>query len=160
MPVTGNIFFSFIVCEHNAQHMIIGHIKIIPLPHLCQRFHFSRAPKAVSSPVEKLSHSLLRLALKQTSCNRIRWCSLSFKSCWSSDQHWLEICFEVKFSFSKKKHWSWSTAEQVSRLNLVLMFGLQPQNDVSVPIERHITTNLQIHFWFKCTKNSKLMQNY
>ena len=103
MPVTGNIFFSFIVCEHNAQHMIIGHIKIIPLPHLCQRFHFSRAPKAVSSPVEKLSHSLLRLALKQTSCNRIRWCSLSFKSCWSSDQHWLEICFEVKFSFSKLK---------------------------------------------------------
>ena len=62
MPVTGNIFFSFIVCEHNAQHMIIGHIKIIPLPHLCQRFHFSRAPKAVSSPVEKLSHSLIRLA--------------------------------------------------------------------------------------------------
>ena len=53
MPVTGNIFFSFIVCEHNAQHMIIGHIKIIPLPHLCQRFHFSRAPKAVSSPVKK-----------------------------------------------------------------------------------------------------------
>ena len=62
MPVTGNIFFSFIVCEHNAQHMIIGHIKIIPLPHLCQRFHFSRAPKAVSSPVEKLSHSLIRVA--------------------------------------------------------------------------------------------------
>ena len=63
MPVTGNIFFSFIVCEHNAQHMIIGHIKIIPLPHLCQRFHFSRAPKAVFSPVKKLSHSLIRLAL-------------------------------------------------------------------------------------------------
>ena len=41
--------------------------------------------------------------LQQTSCNRIRWCSLSFKSCWSSDQHWLEICFEVKFSFSKLK---------------------------------------------------------
>ena len=46
-----------------------------------------------------------------------------------------------------------STAEQVSRLNLVLMFGLQPQNDVSVPIERHITTNLQFIFYSNVQKN-------
>ena len=117
-------------------------------------------PRLFPHLLKKLSHSLIRLALKNlVQSNPLMLIVVQKLLKQRPALAWDLFWGEIWFGQTLKKHWSWSTAEQVSRLNLVLMFGLQPQNDVSVPIERHITTNLQIHFWFKCTKNSKLMQN-